>query len=338
MLRLYTTSFLMIVYFLFFGALSQADDQMSIKALPDCPVMGKPINFGVKTSTADGDVYFCCKSCISRYLHDPTKYADKVAKQRESLASRPRVQVLCPITKKPVKEKFSARSGDKTVYACSNWCAGKMRSDMKRYESGLAKSYTYQVLCPVSGEAISPSASTVVSRGETVYFCCKGCVEKFKADPAKYAPNLAAQGYPISASSFTDAAKTKAPKPATSKPDMSALTGTQSGTFAGLSSDKTFYVTVTADPSPIPLNKLFTLKVSVFDPADKAKMLTDVSVAADAAMPSHDHGMNTKTKVEKAEEGHHGVRGMLFHMPGHWQIYIDVTRGGVTERATFDVN
>jgi YHS domain-containing protein len=39
--------------------------------------------------------------------------------------------------------------------------------------------------CPISGGAISKDAS-VDYKGGKVYFCCPGCIPKFKADKAKY--------------------------------------------------------------------------------------------------------------------------------------------------------
>ncbi len=39
--------------------------------------------------------------------------------------------------------------------------------------------------CPVSGEDISKDAS-VDYKGGKVYFCCPGCISKFKKDTAKY--------------------------------------------------------------------------------------------------------------------------------------------------------
>jgi P-type Cu+ transporter len=42
-----------------------------------------------------------------------------------------------------------------------------------------------QKICPVTGENADPEVSYAYN-GKTYYFCCNGCVKKFKADPAKY--------------------------------------------------------------------------------------------------------------------------------------------------------
>ncbi|MEM8834813.1 MAG: hypothetical protein AAGD00_03230 [Planctomycetota bacterium] len=65
----------------------------------------------------------------------------------------------------------------------------------------------------------------------------------------------------------------------------------------------------------------------------------DVSFDFDAAMPQHDHGMNSKPVIEvSADGGSWLVRDVLLHMPGTWAWYADVTRGVRTERATFVVD
>ena len=54
---------------------------------------------------------------------------------------------------------------------------------------------------------------------------------------------------------------------------------------------------------------------------------------ADAAMPQHGHGMNVAPTVKQVAPGTYRVDGMLFHMPGYWELYFDLSREGVMERA-----
>ena len=56
-----------------------------------------------------------------------------------------------------------------------------------------------------------------------------------------------------------------------------------------------------------------------------------------ATMPAHGHGMTVEPKVAPNGRGGWKVTGMRFHMSGHWQMMIGVTRDGRTERARFDV-
>ncbi len=46
-----------------------------------------------------------------------------------------------------------------------------------------------QTTCPVMGNPIDKSIF-VEYQGKKVYFCCKGCPDIFKADPAKYIAKL----------------------------------------------------------------------------------------------------------------------------------------------------
>ncbi len=47
-----------------------------------------------------------------------------------------------------------------------------------------------KLVCPVTGEDADPEVSYAY-KGTTYYFCCGGCVKRFKADPAKYIKNSA---------------------------------------------------------------------------------------------------------------------------------------------------
>jgi len=49
--------------------------------------------------------------------------------------------------------------------------------------------------CVVSGEKLDAMGKpvTLVYEGQEMKFCCKYCVEKFKADPAKYIKKVSAE-------------------------------------------------------------------------------------------------------------------------------------------------
>ncbi len=108
------------------------------------------------------------------------------------------------------------------------------------------------------------------------------------------------------------------------------------GPAEGPSNDGTYIVAFRPEPEPIPMNEPFDLHVTVR--AADGEAVEGVALAADAAMPAHGHGMNRAPVVRRAEDGVWVVSGMLFHMPGHWELYLDITRGAITERAQFDVN
>jgi hypothetical protein len=57
------------------------------------------------------------------------------------------------------------------------------------------------------------------------------------------------------------------------------------------------------------------------------------TLRADAAMPQHGHGMNVAPTMKQVAPGAYRVDGMLFHMPGYWELYFDLSREGIMERA-----
>ena len=59
-------------------------------------------------------------------------------------------------------------------------------------------------------------------------------------------------------------------------------------------------------------------------------------LAVDAQMPDHKHGMNYRPTIVPGGDGRYRVDGMVFHMPGHWELSIDVRAGEESERLTHD--
>ena len=53
------------------------------------------------------------------------------------------------------------------------------------------------------------------------------------------------------------------------------------------------------------------------------------TVRVDARMPAHRHGMNYRPTVAAAGDGRFAARGLMFHMPGDWELSFDVNPGGV---------
>jgi YHS domain-containing protein len=172
-------------------------------ARPLCPVMGRPVDFSVRTVTDDGPVYFCCPGCIARFEKDRAQYGDKVAAQRQALSTLRHVQVSCPVTGNPIDGKTFVFSGGEGVNFCCEKCPPKYEQDPARYKAKLRASYTYQTRCPVSGETIDPTAYVDVPTGQRIYLCCKGCAEKLLKDPAAYAANLEQQGIKLDVQKLT---------------------------------------------------------------------------------------------------------------------------------------
>lgn len=98
-----------------------------------------------------------------------------------------------------------------------------------------------------------------------------------------------------------------------------------------------YMVSYTTDPSPIPENDYFTVTVSVHDAAGTA-LVADAEAIVDAKMPAHGHGMNTQPEVTANGDGTFLAEGMLFHMPGYWQITVDVTGPEGVDSVAFEVD
>jgi hypothetical protein len=77
--------------------------------------------------------------------------------------------------------------------------------------------------------------------------------------------------------------------------------------------------------APIMVGRHFALTVQVC-PADA------VLARVDAQMPEHRHGMNYRPSVKPQGGGRWRVEGLMFHMPGRWELQFDVQAAGRTER------
>ena len=103
----------------------------------------------------------------------------------------------CPIMDEPIDLGVSIPTDDGPVFFCCDGCIPKYKKNPAKYADKvaaqrkvLAKRAKVQVTCPVMGEPVNPKVS-IQHNGQTVQLCCKGCVKKFKADPAKYRAALA---------------------------------------------------------------------------------------------------------------------------------------------------
>jgi hypothetical protein len=88
-------------------------------------------------------------------------------------------------------------------------------------------------------------------------------------------------------------------------------------------------------PAPIVLGQHFSMEVVV---CAKAGAPAPGAVRVDAHMPEHRHGMNYRPTVSAAGPGRYRAEGLLFHMPGHWELVFEVRApGGTPQRLTRSV-
>ncbi len=85
----------------------------------------------------------------------------------------------------------------------------------------------------------------------------------------------------------------------------------------------------------VPVNELFEIEVLLFEGRGREVPLSGVGVQVSAWMPDHMHGMSRRPEATEVAPGRYRVRGVLLHMEGFWQLFVDVIRDGVSERAEF---
>ena len=88
-----------------------------------------------------------------------------------------------------------------------------------------------------------------------------------------------------------------------------------------------------SDPLRIETGEPFALVLNVCTKNGKPAEL----VAVDAQMPEHRHGMNYRPSIVAGENGRYRAEGLVFHMPGRWELTFDVRAGEETERLTHDI-
>lgn len=97
-----------------------------------------------------------------------------------------------------------------------------------------------------------------------------------------------------------------------------------------------FEISITPSTDPIPLNDYFSLTFRI-DGKESGLSSADWQISANADMPGHNHGMQVSPEVRKLDDGRYEAETFLLHMPGHWEIYIDLEKDGRQERAIFHV-
>ena len=96
--------------------------------------------------------------------------------------------------------------------------------------------------------------------------------------------------------------------------------------------DKENYIVSYSNES-IPLNEEYSLLFQIMTP--DREPVQPFSVEVDAAMPTHEHGMNQLPTVSHNGDSYQ-ADGMLFMMEGYWEIYIYIlSEEGTVEQATF---
>ena len=125
-------------------------------------------------------------------------------------------QTKCPVMKGNIDKSLFVEYEGKRIYVCCKECIETVKKDPAKYIRELeSKGVTLekaQTICPVLGNKIDKKVYTDYN-GKRIYFCCAGCIDKFKKDPDTYLKKLEAEGVvPEPIPSAADTEKKETPK------------------------------------------------------------------------------------------------------------------------------
>jgi hypothetical protein len=83
------------------------------------------------------------------------------------------------------------------------------------------------------------------------------------------------------------------------------------------------------------VSRHFSVEVAV---CPKAGAPEAASLKVDARMPAHGHGMNYAAKVRALGGGRFQADGLMFHMPGQWEIVFDIAAGKSSGRVVHTID
>jgi len=104
-----------------------------------------------------------------------------------------------------------------------------------------------------------------------------------------------------------------------------------------LSDQGQYRVWIEPNPDPVPPLDVFSLQVRVEDATSSTPVEDLSALVVDATMPAHEHGMTVSPEAVDLGGGVWDASPFKFHMTGHWEITVDLTRGEDVERAVFNV-
>ncbi|QEG41264.1 hypothetical protein [Roseimaritima ulvae] len=182
--------------------------------------MGDPVAVDVNGQK----LYVCCAGCVGAVKSDPAKYAAgrpqiTVTTATQADAAAIAVQKVCPVMDEPLGgmgTPIKVMVGDKPIYLCCKGCIKKIQAEPAKYlamvygngiqSSGQPAATTMtriivststqadaaalaaQKVCPVMDEPLGSMGTPikVMVGDKPIYLCCKGCIKKIQAEPAKY--------------------------------------------------------------------------------------------------------------------------------------------------------
>lgn len=111
-----------------------------------------------------------------------------MTKRRELTVLTQTIDPICGMTVKPETAAGSFARNGQIYYFCSKSCLTKFIEQTTAEETMPSTSPATGNLDPVCGMTVDPktAAANFDYKGETYYFCCKSCLNKFQADPESF--------------------------------------------------------------------------------------------------------------------------------------------------------
>ena len=133
-------------------------------------------------------VCFCIAAIVSLAIVAPKNL---IAENRAPQSKAP--QTLCPMRGEKINPNVHADYQGKRIYFCCPGCIEEFKKNaakiIKEIESKGIILDVAQVKCPMQGGKVKAELYADYN-GRRFHFCCPGCVEKFKQNPAKYAAQV----------------------------------------------------------------------------------------------------------------------------------------------------
>ena len=194
------------------AAFARPDDKPALPAEVACAVnSGAKVN--VETATKSGKYidheytryYFCCGNCPKAFEKDPEKFTKNTGVSLQKIALPE--ELACAVMSdhkvklaEATEKKLFADHNGRRYYFCCAGCEPTFKADPAKFSKSASISLGQvplpkEMTCAVNTSAKVNPAQAIEKKqyadhnGKRYFFCCGGCPEAFKKDPAKFAAN-----------------------------------------------------------------------------------------------------------------------------------------------------
>jgi hypothetical protein len=174
-------------------------EQMMHYPLETCVVSGEPLEDDAINAVHDSRlVRLCCKGCRSDLADSPERFMRLLDEKIADALREDYPLDECIVSEMELGsmgEPFEIVFANRLVQFCCKGCVGDFHDRPHEHMARLDEAYAgaqreeYPLdECVVSGTKLGAMGEPyeMVAGTQLVRFCCKGCVDDFKADPARY--------------------------------------------------------------------------------------------------------------------------------------------------------